>query len=430
MNYKILENTFLKEKTYVFDHPTGLKIYISPKEGYSKKCAIFGVNYGSIDSCFKLRTQDQFREVPDGIAHFLEHKLFESEDGDAFTKYAKTGASANAFTSFQMTAYYFTCTDRFEENLKILSDLMQTPYFTPENVAKEQGIIGQEINMYLDDPGWRVYFNMLEAMYHRFPVKKDIAGSVESISHITSDLLFECYRTFYTAPNMTLCITGDLDPIKTAEYAGRLVKNMNAGKEVDRYFEEEPPTVVTNHVEQELSVSIPIFYIGFKDNHNDLVSDALVKKELTGKMLLDILFGRSSSFFDQLYKKGLINDNFDHDYTCEIRYAHSILSGESEHPEQVHEQVLACIQEAKDQGIEDSVFQRQKKLLKSQFLRQLNNIEITARNLMEAHFKGYHLYDLVKICDEITLQDVTGYLEQNLKEELCVLSIIKPKKGE
>lgn len=425
LNYKIIKNEFLEEETYVFNHDSGLTIYISPKKGYSKKTAYFATHFGSVDNTFKSGSMKEFKTIPDGVAHFLEHKLFESEEGDAFSKYAETGANANAYTSFTHTAYYFTCTNRFEENLKILVDLIQTPYFTDENVNKEQGIIGQEINMYLDNPSWRVYFNLLESMYHSCSVKKDIAGSVESISKITPELLYECYRNFYNASNMVLCICGDVNPIDTANYIDELLTNITPKIQVELKESPEEKSVLKNTTKQNLSVSMPIFNIGFKDNDIHLTGDKFIKSNLIGKIVLDVLFGRSSKFYEEFYNKGLINESFDIEYNLEQQFAHSIIAGESDDPEAVYEEVLKTINYFSQNGIEKADFDRQIKIAKSAFISQFNNIERTARSILESHFNKFDLYNCLDVYDTVTTDDILNGIKK-LNKDLSVLSVINP----
>lgn len=424
MELRIAECRELDEKVYIYTHKSGLKIYISPKPGYAKKCAYFAANYGSMD-VFYEKDGEKFA-IPDGLAHFLEHKLFESEEGDAFSKYAKTGASANAFTSFGCTAYYFSCTDKFEENLAILTDLIQTPYFTPQNVEKEQGIIGQEINMYLDAPDWRVYQNMLEAMYHSCTVRRDIAGSVESISHITDELLYDCYRMYYAPTNMVLVITGDLDPEKTAAEAERLLDKMEFRPAPNKVYPEEEKAVRQNYTEQKLSVSFPIYMIGFKGAAGKDGFDT-IRREIIGKTAIGILFGRSSRFFLDAYDAGLVNDNFDCDYEICANYGHTILSGEGEHYKDVQKKVNEVIREAAQNGISDADFTRRLNLIRSGYIKSFNSVETIARNFMDAQFGGYDLYDYLKAFDSVTKEDVLNFIKEEMAEENSVLSVILPK---
>ena len=235
------------DRYYEVKHPSGLRIFVYPKEQNNSTYAVFGTRYGSVDTTFKRSDEADACTVPAGIAHYLEHKLFESEDGDAFARYAKTGANANAYTSFDVTCYLFSCTENVYESLEILLDFVQSPYFTEQTVQKEQGIIGQEIRMYDDDPQWRVMFNLLEALYHKHPVKVDIAGTVESIAQITPELLYRCYHTFYNLNNMVLCVAGNVELNKVLDLCDRMLKPSKP-VEIERIFEEEPREVVKTRV--------------------------------------------------------------------------------------------------------------------------------------------------------------------------------------
>lgn len=424
MEHIVLQSERLDEKVYVYTHKSGLKIYISPKKGYAKKCAYFAANYGSMDVFYEHNGEKH--EIPDGLAHFLEHKLFESEEGDAFTKYAKTGASANAFTSFGCTAYYFTCSNRFYENLKILTDLMQTPYFTPENVAKEQGIIGQEINMYLDAPDWRVYQNMLEAMYHTCTVRRDIAGSVESISHITDTLLYDCYNMYYAPENMVLVIAGDVDPEETASEAEKLLSEMEYRKAPKKVYPGEEKSVLKTYTEQKLSVSFPIYMLGFKGERAKDGED-IIRREIIGKTAAGVLFGRSSRFYLDAYDAGLINDNFDCDYEICENYAHLIIMGEGEKYETVKNKIFETVRNAAENGISDEEFTRRLNLIRSGFIKSFNSVETVARNFMDAKFGGYDLYEYAETFDKVTKDDILKFIKEEMAEDRSVLSVILPK---
>ena len=250
------------DSIFVEDHASGLKIMVYPKPGYRSAYAVFGTRYGSVNTRFKA--DGELVSVPDGIAHFLEHKMFESEEGDAFAKYAKTGASANAFTSFDQTCYLFSCTENFEKSFEILLDLVQSPYFTEQTVQKEQGIIGQEIRMYDDSPDWRVMVNLLNALYHNHPVKIDIAGTVESIAEITAEKLYQCYRAYYNLHNMVLCVAGNVDPGEVVKIADRKLKPVEKVT-AENVFPQEPDGIVQERVEQRLAVAVPMFQLGFKE---------------------------------------------------------------------------------------------------------------------------------------------------------------------
>ena len=290
MNKKAIASPSLGEQFLRVEHSSGLTILLCPMEGYSTAYAMFSAKVGSIDTTFKTQREEDFVEVPAGIAHFLEHKMFECDDGDAFAKYAKTGASANAFTSFDRTAYLFSCTGNFRESLEILLDFVSRPYFTPETVQKEQGIIGQEIRMYDDDPGWRSLFNLLGAIYHVNPVRLDIAGTTESIAEITSDLLYRCYHTFYSLGNMVLTVAGNFRPEEVLETADKILQK---GEDVHIQWRkaEEPREVAAPYVEQSLSVSTPLFQLGFKGEAGDSLTN--LRRQVADEILLEILCGEA-----------------------------------------------------------------------------------------------------------------------------------------
>ena len=304
-----IKNERLKEVYYKINHPTGLTVLLYPMKGFSSAYALFGTRYGSIDTTFRSNTEEDYITVPEGVAHFLEHKLFENENGvDAFELFAKTGASANAFTSFDRTCYEFTCTDHFEESLEILLNFVQSPYFTEKTVEKEQGIIGQEIRMLQDRPGWKVLFNLLNALYVNHPVKVDIGGTVESIAEINSDLLYRCYRTFYNANNMVLAIAGNFDYKKALEIVDRCIKPADSLIQADSRMPQEPLSVAKKVIEDKLEVSVPLFNIGYKEL--PLFGYDLVKALAEFEILTEIITGEGSRFYREAYDSNLINSTF------------------------------------------------------------------------------------------------------------------------
>ena len=429
MEKLIFHNNLLNESNYIYTHSSGLKIIITPKPGFSKTTVMFGTNFGSVyNNYFDNKTQKTVT-FPDGIAHFLEHKLFESEDGDAFSKYAKTGASANAYTSFNNTVYYFTCTDKVKENIKILTDLMQTPYFTEQNVKKEQGIIGQEINMYLDNPDWRVYFNMLTAMYSVNPVKIDIAGSVESISKITPEMLYDCYSKFYSGENMAISVCGDVDPDDIADYINTLLYKIEDTADITVDFPEEPIDVHQSYITQKLDVSIPIFNIGYKNDNINLSGKDYAKLCCIGKISLDILFGKSSSFYNDMYNKGYINDSFGTEFSCEKQFVNSIISGESEHINELVSEIEKTIMFFTHNSIPENEFSRQIKKLKSNYIKLFNNLETISRFAMECYFNKHNILDHIEIVDSITQSDIDAFIK-TLTNDKKVVSVILPKDTE
>lgn len=423
MKFECIYNETIDEKLYIGKHESGLKIYLLPKK-FTKSYASFAVRYGSIDDRFRLHGDQNETAVPDGIAHFLEHKLFEKPDGkNAFDDYAKTGASANAYTNFNSTAYLFSCNDHLFENLEILLSFVREPYFTDENVKKEQGIITQEIRMYDDNPDWRVFFNLLETMYHQLPIRKDIAGTAETILEIDKDLLYLCYNTFYNPSNMILFIAGDVaDQEKIVSLVDRIVKSSDA-KLPERIYPQEPKEVVESYHEQRLSVAAPIFMMGFKDADVGYNGRKLLKKEITTQMILEMILGKSSYLYRSLYDQGLINESFGCDYSAEPGYAFTSFGGESPAPEKVKDFIM---DELKKMKLQEADFARARNVLKGRFLHQFNNIENLGSLFISYLFKEINPLDFISICDEINFQDITDRFEQHFSEEYMALSVIRP----
>jgi len=430
MNFQTIENANLGEKLLFASHSSGLDVYVLPKKGFSKYYAVYATKYGSIDNCFKAAGDETPTTVPDGIAHFLEHKLFEQPDGtNAFDQFSQTGANANAFTSFDVTAYLFSCTDDFYTNLDLLLGFVGTPYFTDENVAKEQGIIAQEIKMYDDDPNWRVYFNLLRGLYHKFPIKDDIIGTVETISKITPQILNKCYDVFYTPENMLLFLVGDIDENKAAELVEKHVRAR--GTEFDRIFPAEPLTVVGNQV-QKLQVSAPMFQLGFKDTdpaygaHSPLDGAKLLKKKLTAKMAQEALLGKSSALYTTLYEQGLIDDSFGSEVNFERYYGFTALGGESRDPKAVESAVVEHINEIKRNGFDSADIARVKKMFKGGFLRRFNSIEGIGNNFMRSIFNDIDVFSTLPTYDAITDDDVNAFFTEHFNEKNMIISIISP----
>ena len=341
------------ESVYYKKHESGLNIYIMPRKGYNSSYAIFGTKYGSVDSEFVVPGETCVTKVPDGIAHYLEHKMFDQPDGsNVFDRFAKFGGEANAFTSFNMTAYLFSATGHFYENLETLMDYVQSPYFTKESVEKEQGIIGQEIRMYDDNAPWRLFFNFLGLLYQNNPVKLDIAGTVESIAEIDEKLLYKCYNTFYNLSNMTLFVTGDLNVEKTLRIIERNIKNNEPfTEEIKRIYPEEPKAVAGKYKEQTISVATPMYMMGWKDNDVGYGGKKLLKKSIEMEIITEMLFGKGSKLYNELYGEGLINQNFSFEYSPQISYGYTAIDGESKNPEEVHKRITAYIDELRKTGL-------------------------------------------------------------------------------
>lgn len=416
------------ETLYHKKHKSGLEIYIMPRPDYSTSYAIFGTRYGSVDSNFVIPGDSHATEVPDGIAHYLEHKMFDQPDGsNVFDQFARLGANANAFTSFNTTAYLFSATSNFEESLSVLLDYVQSPYFTAESVQKEQGIIGQEIKMYDDNGPWRVFFNMLESLYVNHPVRKDIAGTVESISHITDDYLYKCYNTFYNLSNMMIFVTGDFDVEKIEKVIEDGIKNVNPfNEEIKRIYPHEPDTVKQAYVEQSLSVARPLFMIGYKDTDNGHKGKELIKKYIEVSIINKILFAKGSELFESLFKEGLVNDNFSSDYTAQPDYAHVAIDGESDNPKLVFEKIKAYIKDLIAKGLSKDEYERAKKVIWGDYIKSYNDVEEFAHAFLNLFMADAMYTDYEKVYSEITYEGVCRRLENLYNPDRAVLSVVNP----
>ena len=420
MNIKTVESNILNDKYYVIDHSSGLRIYVYPKEGYRSTYAIIGTKYGSVNTKFRVDDGDVIT-VPDGIAHYLEHKLFESEDGDAFARYAKTGASANAYTSFEKTCYLFSCTNNFEQSLEILLDFVQSPYFTAETVAKEQGIIGQEIKMYDDSPNWRVMFNCLMGMYHNHPVKIDIAGTVESIAEITAEKLYECYNSFYNLNNMALCIAGNTNVEQVLEIADRMLKP-NKKQKIENFFPDEPYEVAQEYIEQKFPVTIPLFYLGFKENIGE--KPATSRQLAATDILLSVLASSSGTLHSKLMDEGLINETFSFEYMEGPGYASVLFGGESRNPKKAAQIIKDAIRELKENGIDKEDFELAKRSVYGNTVSGFNSNETIANVLVEMEFNDRELFEYVEAIANAKIEDIENRLDEILDPDNCTLSVV------
>ncbi len=422
MNIKEVRNELLNEKYYDIDHPSGLKILVMPKENYSSTYAIFATKYGSIDTMIQM-SDGSFKEIPEGTAHFLEHKLFESEDLDAFERFAKTGASANAYTSFERTGYLFSCSANFKKNLEILLDFVQNPYFTQATVEKEQGIIGQEIDMYKDAPDWEVMFNCLRTMYHNLPVRIDIAGTQESIAQITAKTLYGCYDNFYNLHNMVLAVAGNADVDEIVEVADKVLKPVE-GKMAQRKVIDEPEEVIDSYIEEKLSVATPQFMFGFKESWD--TPERTTKEEISMEILLDMISGQSSELYKRLFDGKLINNSFGFEYFTGFGYSCVLFAGESNDPKKVAEEIVGEIGKFRETGFDKTAFERTKKKLYVRMIMGMNDIEGLANNMAVSYFAGEDVFTDFEIFKTVTLDDVNDIFKKTLDENRSVLSVINP----
>ncbi|CZR98170.1 MULTISPECIES: EF-P 5-aminopentanol modification-associated protein YfmH [Clostridioides] len=423
-------NDILREEVYYEKLQNGLDVYFMPKRGFTKKYAILATNYGSNDLEFIPIGEDKKIRVNEGIAHFLEHKMFEQPDGgDAFDKFSKLGVSANAFTNFTMTAYLFSATENFYESLEHLIDYVQTPYFTDENVEKEKGIIAQEIKMYNDDPDWNVYFNCLKAMYVNYPARIDIAGTVDSIYKITKEELYKCYNTFYNPGNMALFVVGDLDVEKVVDVTKK-ANNYDVdklSKSIERFYPEESKSVKEKEVIEKFPISMPMFNIGFKDSNVGLKGKELLRKEIVTDILVGMLFKKGSKLYEDLYMQGLINENFGAGFSSQVDYAFSIIAGDSKEPKKVKDIIIEYIENSKKEGLSKEEFERTKKKKIGSFIKYFDSINFIANSFISYVFKDINILDYLDVVKDITFDEVEERLKEHFKEEYCVISIVEPK---
>lgn len=421
----------LQETLYYEKMDNGLDVYVLPKEGFNKTYATFTTKYGSIDHEFVPLGQDKLKRVPDGIAHFLEHKLFEKEDGDVFQHFSKQGASSNAFTSFTRTAYLFSCTSNVERNLETLIDFVQTPYFTEQSVEKEKGIIGQEINMYDDNPDWRAYFGLIRNMYEKHPVHIDIAGTIDSINQITKDLLYECYETFYHPSNMLLFVVGPVDPEKILEQVreNQQRRNFAAPNEIKRTIVNEKDAVYKKEDQIHMHVQSSKCLVGIKTKNPFRQGEELLKNELAMNLLLEVLFGKSSKAYESLYESGIIDDTFTHDYTEEYSFGFAMVGGDTQFPNELKEKIYKTLLQTKSDDLTVEQLETAKKKKIGAFLRSLNSPEYIANQFTRYAFNKMNLFDVVPKLESLSLDDMKRVLTEQVREEGITAFYVLPKEN-
>ena len=421
---QIIENLKVQEKVYVEKLENGLTVMIIPKKGVQKKYAIIGTNYGSNDSKFIVPGEDKETEVPKGVAHFLEHKMFEQESGiNSLDTLTALGVEANAYTTNDHTAYLFECTENFYPALDELMDYIQHPYFTDENVEKEKGIIGQEIMMYDDYPEWKVYLNALEAMYYEHPIKLDITGTIETISHINKEILYKCYNTFYNPSNMVMVVCGDFEPEKLLEEIKKRLINKEANGEIKRIYPKEKEDIVKNKVEEKMDVSQPLFVIGIKDKIAD--TKERVRKHIAVEILLNMIIGKSSKLYKELYEEGLLYATPSLDYEFSKDYAHILITGQSPKPEIVYEKIKQQVNNMKNTTIDSQEFNRIKKRIYGEYIKEYNDVSNIARMFLADFFKEINSFDYLEEMLIINEQYVDQVLKSVFDDTKMVLSVIK-----
>lgn len=420
---QLIENLIVKEKIYVEKMKNGLTVMIIPRENTNKKYAIIGTHFGSVDNEFVVPGEEKSSKIPDGVAHFLEHKMFEQENGtNSLDVLSNIGVDANAYTTNDYTAYLIDATNNFDEAFKELMNYVQHPYFTDENVKKEQGIIEQEINMYEDDPGTRVYMEALKCMYSESPVRIDIAGSVQSINEINKEILYNCYNTFYNPSNMCLVICGDF---KAEEIIKKVEENLVEKElqgDIQRVYPKEPKEVKNKESEKVMNVSQPIFVIGIKENSEEQIN---AKKVLTVEIILEILLGKSSELYKKLYENKDLIVPLDYDYEFSQSYSHIIISSQAKDPKKIFEEIKKQVKKYIESGIHEEEFERIKKKIYGEYVMQYNDIDVISRNLLADHFKGIKPFEFIEEFKSLNINYANEILRKMFKEENMVISIVK-----
>ncbi len=408
---------------------SGLTVAVLQKPGFKQATGRVAVQYGSIDSRFVDPQTGQEVHVPDGIAHFLEHKLFEEEWGNVSDKFSQYGAESNAYTTYTSTVYYFNTTENFEPSLELLLDFVQSPWFTDETVKKEQGIIEQEIRMYQDDPGWRSSANLMEALYVNHPVRIDIAGTVESIRLITKETLYLCHRTFYHPSNMVVFVAGDVDPERVVTMVRQSFEKREypPQAEIRRIMPEEPPTVAERRRVEKLVVNQPIFRLGFKEARVGLRGRELLEQDLLMAMVLDAVIGRGSDLYNRLYESGLIDHRFGFEFTPEVSYAYSSFTGPTRDPGELEVRLLAGLEEARQKGITAEDFERARRKTIGRIISLMNDLDAVAYVFINGFFKEIGLFDLIPVAQSLTPEAANQRLREHFDPERVAVSVIYPK---
>ena len=394
----------------------GLTIFVDRKMGYNQSTAFFAARYGGADRRFRL--DGRWLDTPAGIAHFLEHKMFDMPEGDALTALSAAGASANAFTGAFITAYYFACTGRFEENLRTLLRFVSTPYFTQASVDKEQGIIGQEIRMTEDNPGYALYYGLLKSLYRENPVRESVAGTVESIAQITPQTLYDCHKVFYSPSNMVLCVAGDQDIRKITDIAREILPVSGGEVPARDYGQDDGPLPVQAQAHKVMEVSRPLFMAGAKAAA--LTGPAAQRQKLVGDLAIQALVGPSSALYARLYREGLIDQNFEFGFEANPGACFALFGGEGPDPAAV----LQAVEDAAKDGLDGALFERLKKAAVGQELRGLESFTDLCYTMAQGYFCGYDPFEACQVLESITADEAADFLRTYLTDGRLALSVV------
>ncbi len=418
-------SALLRERYVKTEHESGLEVYVFPKQ-LTTTYALFAAKYGSMDDCFAVDGGEPI-QVPDGIAHFLEHKMFENEDGsDSFARFTSFGADANAYTTYNRTAYLFSCTGQIEASLEELLRFVTSPYFTEETVAKEQGIIAEEIRMYEDNPWERSFQNLLCAMYHNHPVRKNICGSEETLAQITPELLYRCHALFYQPSNMVLVVCGDVGEEQVMGVVDRVLKGHDRKRTIRRATVQEPKSLCTPQIYARMQVAKPIFQIGFKDVENPEAPKERLQRDAAMTLLGETLFSRSGAFYNRLFESELITPTFSAGYSSMEDVAFFCLAGESDHPEQVVQELTAYLEQVKREGISREELERCRRVLYADEIRAYDSTEEIANRLLSFVMDGGELFSYPQLLQDVTVEQVQELLQSVFQKERMAVSVVEP----
>ena len=419
-------SALLREKYTYIEHASGLPIYVFPKQ-MTGTYALFATKYGSLDTTFSVG-KGKAVTVPDGIAHFLEHKLFEAPDGsDTFVRFSALGADSNAYTDYNKTAYLFGCTENVEAALAELLTFVTQPHFTEESVSRERGIIAEEIREDEDSPWERAYLNLLTALYHKNPVRKNIVGTVKTIAKITPKLLYQCYDAFYRLDNMALVVCGNITPEAVVAVADRILPAARVEKPtVHRIYPTEPAGVRRTRIETKMQVAKPIFNIGIKDNILPTDAGERLRRDLCITLLDEILFSQAGSFYATLFEQGLISHSFSHGYSATERFAFHCISGESENPEAVYDFLMDYLEGVKKNGISTEDFERCRRVMYADEIRAYDSTDEIANRLLSFVFDGSEMFDVPAVLQSITKEELEELLHTLYQNEYFAMSVVRP----
>lgn len=425
-HYRPIREQTLNEQFFTWKHKSGLTVYVIPKK-HSSVHVILATRYGSLDTAFKTERDGEFIELPSGTAHFLEHKMFEGEDGiDAFTRYAETGAYGNAYTSYDRTCYLFTCTERFDENLEILLDFVSHPFFSKQTIQKEQGIIGEEIAMYDDDPSWYLYQNLMQALYHSHPIRHSITGTKESIALLTPELLYRCTNAFYDLHNMALFVCGDVTPEQVDSVCDRVLTACTGEQAVLRKTVHEPEEVRTPLIEDTFAISQPIAEIGFKDVPAASAAERM-KTAAANAVTCTLLFSRSGNLYNRLYENGLINDKFGGGYLQEGDAAFTDVIAYCNDPKALEQALCGELDKRRETYFTEEEFQTAKRVVFANNLFRLDSVESTAEAFLQAWVRGYNCFDYTGYLTELTRNEAWDIFRRTVRTDRRAMSVLYPK---